>query len=784
MYELKAGRITTLAETNKQTPFELSPELTVQKTTMELDETEATAGEVRESTINDLIISSTHTGGVDTLKDFLSKPTILTAGVLQTTDVANTPIGTWVIPSSLFVSNKQLTKLKGVLMFRSDFEVTFKVNATRFQQGRYLLRWVFFGGGRNMTGGEQLAGAHLANLTATTSANCASVDLSTQTTITFTIPYASVANYSLVDQNDAYRNAICRLYLIPYDPLQAGSGVTTAQYTIYVRMINITTSGNVVLQSQKSIRLEQDKGGVGPISGTLSKVSKTASLFGSVPVLSPYLSTVGWLADTAASAAKIWGYSKPITLDPAKTIVRRVQPSMANSDQIFAGHKLSNLAVAEVPKNTGRARCDIDEMSFQYIAGHFAWIKTVTWTNAQTSGSLLSTTAVGIGLDNSTVGKGSVWPPCDYIAQMFAAYRGSLKYRLTIPKTEFHSGRLCIAFVPWDSSTAVIAPTSLTETDNLFRVFWDVRESNTLELEIPYVSTRNFTNVGREFGYLYIFVMNELMAPNTVPSSVNILIEKAAMDDIEYAGPFRGFYTQDTWPEPYIQFQSSSVNLGQGSTKADVLTFESYGEKVVSLRALLKRFSTFYRKSAGGFNSLDIYPFEFYPTAQTGSLAGPLVRGVAISDMINFFTPLYAQSSGGMRFTATLDKFVGVSNWGLYGVVNTPTDVVSTGGSTLIVPQTPVQTVGHNIEGSVSVEVPQYNLFGRRTIGGLVASSVAAYSPTPNYLEGGSYFLLRGTFPVAVDTATNQLTVQRAVADDFSLSLFNGVIPTTFSNVA
>lgn len=782
-YELKLQRNNTLAETNTQTPFENTPELTIQKTTLTMDETESSASEVRETPINKILIESTHTGGVDTLKDFLSKPTILATGTLQTSDVANSWLSTWVLPQALFASAKQLTKLKGILMFRADIEITFKVNATRFQQGRYLLRWVYFAGGRNMAGGEKLAGAHIANLTATTSANCTSIDLATQTTVSFVIPYASVSNYSLVDQTDTQRGPICRLYLIPYDPLQAGSGVNTAQYTLYARLMNITTSGNVVLQSQKLIRVEQDAGGVGPISGTLTKVSKTTSLFGSVPLLSPYLSSVGWLADTAASAAKIWGYSKPITLDPPKTIVRRMQPSMANSDQVFAGHKISNLVVAEVPKNTGRARCDVDEMAFQYIAGHFAWIKTVTWSNTQTSSTLLSTIPVGIGMDNTAIGKGHVWPPCDYIAQVFAAYRGGVKYRLTIPKTEFHSGRLCVAFVPWDSNSAVVAPANVGETDNLYRVFWDVRESNTLELDIPYVSMRNFTNVGRNFGYLYIYVLNELMAPSTVPSSVNILIEKAAMDDIEYAGPFRGFYTQSSWPEPYIQFQSGSVKLGQSGVAADIFPIESFGERVVSLRALLKRFSTFLVKNDATTTSIDIYPFEIYPTVQTGSLAGPLVRNVPISDMINYFQPLFAMSSGGMRFTATVDKYTGSSNWGLYGVVSTPTDVVAYGSTNFVVPQSPVQAIGHGVEGTVSIEVPQYTLFGQRCISSMVCSSSADYSPTPNYLEGGSFYLLRCSFPVVIDMNANRVAIHRAIADDYSLSLFNGVIPTVFSNV-
>lgn len=784
MYELKLGRNTTLTETNVNTPFESDPIPVVEKTTIAMDETSATEEAPRSQLVSSLIKNATHTGGVDTLKDFLSKPTILATGVLQTSDVANIPLGTWTFPQALQASSKQLTKLKGVLMFRADFEVTLKVNATRFQQGRYLLRWVYTGGARNTGNVEQLIGAHVANLTATTSANCVSVDLATQTTVTFTIPYVGVANYSLVDSSDNYRNTIARLYLVPYDPLQAGSGVTSAQYTLWARLVNITTTGNVVLQSQKNIRAEQDSSGIGPVSGALSKISKTASLFGQVPVLSPYLSSVAWLSDMASSAAKVWGYSKPISLDPAKTYVRRAQPSMANTDQSFAGHKLSAMAVQEVPKSTGRSGSDLDEMSLQYIAGHAAWIKTVTWTNAQTAGTLLTTLKPGIGTENTTIGKGVVHPPCDYIAQMFAAYRGGVKYRFTIPKTEFHSGRLVVAFVPWDGSTAVTAPSTLADTDNLFRVIWDVRESNDLVVEVPFVSTRNFTNVGREYGYIYLMVLNELMAPSTVPSSVNILIEKSACDGMEYAGPFRGFYTQDTWPEPFVQFQSAPISLGNTPPNGDILTVESFGERVVSLRALLKRFSTFYVKTAGGLNSFDIYPFEFYPAGQTGSLAGAVVRTSMRSDLINWYSALFALSSGGIRLNIVADAYTGTSDWGLYGVVSTPTDGVSTGSSTSIVSQTPVQTVSNSVEGLVSLEIPQYNLFAQRSISGLsVFNSSLAFS-VPNYLEGGSYFLIRGVFPTTLDTAVNKLRVHRAAADDFNLSVYNGVIPSVFSNIA
>jgi hypothetical protein len=728
------------------------------------------------------IYEATHTGGVDTLKDFLSKPTILSTGVLQTSDTPNAEIASWVLPNALLASAKQLTKLDGILMFRADVELTLKVNATRFQQGRYFIRVVYFGGIKNSANVEQLTNAHVANLTASTSANFVELDLATQTTVTITIPYISAANYTLTNASDVYRHQIARAYLMPYDPLKAGSGVTTAQYTVWARLTNIVTSGNIVLQSRANIRLEQNAGGVGPISGAAAKISKTASLFGSVPLVSTYTSAISWLADTAGSAAKIWGYSKPITLDPPKTIVRRAQPGMANSDHVFTGHKLSNLIVNEVPKSTGRDRIEVDEMSMGYIASHPAWISTVNWPNSASSGTLLTTLSVGIGTNHIAVGKGAVWPPCDYIAQMFGAYRGGIKYNFKIPKTEFHSGRLLISFVPWDGASAVVAPSTLGLTDNLFRVIWDIRESNELEVDVPFVSTRNWTNVGREFGYVYIHVLNELMAPNTVPASVNILIEKAACDDIEYGFPVRGYLDQETWPEPYIQFQSTKVVLGSFAGQNDLLAAESFGEKIVSLRAFLKRFSLFFRKTSGGLGSVDIYPFEFYPTAQTGAISGPLVRSSMVSDLINWYTPLFAFSSGSVRVNVTIDGYTGTSEWGLYGVNGTPTDGFLGGPYTYIVPETPVQVIAHNIEAVGSIEVPQYTLFGKRSIGNLTVSSSSDYAPMPNYLEGGSMYMLRGAFPTVLNTATNQLRVHRAAADDFSLSCFNGVVPNVFSN--
>ena len=129
-----------------------------------------------------------HDFGVDTLKDFLEKPSLLATGLFQTSDGAGGSLYTWSLPSEMLLRLKQSTKLNGVYMYRADIEVDFRVNATRFQQGRYFLRVVCTGGASNSLSATKLASAHIGNLMLATSANCYEFDLATSTGVTFTIP--------------------------------------------------------------------------------------------------------------------------------------------------------------------------------------------------------------------------------------------------------------------------------------------------------------------------------------------------------------------------------------------------------------------------------------------------------------------------------------------------------------------------------------------------------------------------------------------------------------------
>ncbi len=730
------------------------------------------------------IYEAAHDFGVDTLKDFLEKPSMLASGVFQTSDVAGTPIDTRALPSEMLLRLKQSTKLNGVYMYRADIEINLRFNATRFQQGRYFLRVVFTGGASDSVSTTKLTKAHIGNLMLSTSANAYEFDLATCTGITFTIPYTSVANYCLTNYAAVSAHDFCKVFLIPYDPLTAGSGDTTCQWALWARFVNITTSGSVVLQSGSVTLREAKKGGIGPVSGVADKIKKTATVLGEVPMLSPFTHVVSWMADVVGRAATIWGFSKPPVTNPASAISRQAAPSFGNSDGSAVVHKLGLSNRNEVPLSTGRSRTTVDELSLEFLARQSAWIYTVPWADSATSGTVLKTidVAVGPSVDTLSIAKGYTLTPLDYISTMFKAYRVSVKYRLKLPKTEFHSGRLIVAFQPYDGMATPASVTGIADTDNLQRVIWDVRETNELEVEVPFLLPLNFQKIGVAYAKLYILVANELIAPSTVPSTVNILIEKCAGSVLEFAMPIAP-NSDGGYQQPHIYFQSGTVTLGKASSPPAIVA-ESFGEKITSLRSLIKRYSALTTlSSATATTSTYVMPFEPSIVLQSTGIAGPLIRNTTYSDTLSWLMPLFAFSTGGVRIFFTQGSWTGPYQVTMKVIDATPIDNVGANNDPITLPSSPVAFVATTVEGGVSVEVPQYTWYGARSISNIIPGPTSVFSSQPQATVGGSNVKLQISSSSAIASTTYPVTIYRAAADDFNLSCFNGTIPI-ISNTA
>jgi hypothetical protein len=104
---------------------------------------------------------------------------------------------------------------------------------------------------------------------------------------------------------------------------------------------------------------------------------------------------------------------------------------------------------------------------------------------------------------------------------MFRYWRGGIKFRFTFAKTKFHGGRVMVAFVPatYDTATnAVLSnPVPAPETTGgLVQPFqqsaiFDLKDSNTFEFHVPYISARPWLSTFGTVGGVTMLVMDRLV---------------------------------------------------------------------------------------------------------------------------------------------------------------------------------------------------------------------------------------------------------------------------------
>jgi hypothetical protein len=234
------------------------------------------------------------------IREFLSRPIILQSGTLTSTDT----YGTFLemnMPGDFLQNALYSDKLKGYLGFRATCVIRLVVNATRFQQGRYILGYVPTGGASD-NGGFWISD-HLSTLVQRTTVPHVELDLCCDSEAIIRIPYSSCLNfYPLINGITDNFGHFGNLRLYPYSPLAAAAGSLTAGYTIYGHFEDLVLLNAAVPQSGRafssSVRkksateVEQDSVNIGPVSSALIKVSNFASIVAKIPLLTSYASSV------------------------------------------------------------------------------------------------------------------------------------------------------------------------------------------------------------------------------------------------------------------------------------------------------------------------------------------------------------------------------------------------------------------------------------------------------------------------------------------------------------
>lgn len=747
-------------------------------------------------------IKTSYGGVIDqSLTAFLEKPIVFATGNFQTTDTFSTFFNNWNMPYSLLTASaadiwKQ--KLKGFYGMRMTMKFTIAINGDPFQQGRYILGWVPMAGAAYDGIKTALSyNQHLCSLVQRTTVPHVEVDVNTDSMAELVIPFVSVKNFYNLQEifSATHQTVLGTLSLYPYEPLASPAGSTTVSYTIYASLHDVELFGaaspesGLVETSELANKLHnantflKSTKVISKATGAASQVAKYAgdfmSLFAPQSLTAP-LYSVAWVMNAAKDVAKLHGYSKPTQGDSSMKVTLRNNINHStvdgDSDAIGLGMCASNGVVA-VP---GLASSKYDEMSYVSIATRPAWFKTETWALTTPVGAF-STTNINHYYGVLQSGN-DMLQPLSLLSLMHTYVRGGIRIKVKFVKTKFHSGRIAFSFYPVGNGINLTGNSAYVN-----RWIVDIRTQSEITMDIPFISDRQWCLSGENFGILKADIVSALVAPATVPSSIKLLYEVSALEDIEFAtpGPFNQAMIIAT-PQSGL-YDESEVNgvLGGASVIKDPLlsTATTVGEKLVSTRAYLRRFFPFRgmqgnatgtKKFNSYFNSIVTDALPVLDTATSDFIA---------SDPYAILSRCFAISRGGTRFRFingggnTVPSTISLTI--NYPSSDTSTIVDSSAGLTGIYTgySRAYQQCTNN--STITVEVPQYTtVFGRAT-----ADTWTSGAATTKYkINGRGATTVVHALPASLTLPANQAgfentSVFRAMADDGDLMCFVSVPP-------
>jgi len=563
--------------------------------------------------------------------------------------------------------------------------------------------------------------------------------------------------------------------------------------------------------------------GVGPISGALNRVSLASRILGEIPLLTSITGPVSWATAIMSRAATAFGFSKPRS---AGAITKQHINGLSyinNSDGQTTAHSMGLLADNHVTRLPGFAGTDNDEMSMSYMLSIPTWFRTVSWGPGFVSASPLFSIPLNLVTFEQYLGASSTYnfyapTPVAFLRRYFAYWRGGLCFKFKFVKTEFHTGRLMFVFNP----TNIVNP-SFSDTEFMYKEIVDIRESNEFTVTVPYAQVVPYLDtIGGQNGFLRCYVLNPLVAPETVPPDINILMEMHAAEDFEFAFPCPptatavAFLNKEAPVAPLarlapidegtvlkdedenlsdeardaglvsqalgenaaenehtLQPATQPENIGSGSPAASgglASSLACIGEKILSIRQLLNRSIAVHYNLGGAWFGVEFNPFEIQlPVAYTNTIQN---SPMAV-DYYSTFSSLFAYKRGSVRMTAVPAR-VGSSANGLASSLranlmpkSSTTSFRSPRNSDVRLPWN-VCNEAFPTNPGISVEIPQYTRT-HSTLNRL--STVAAGDPTDTYAPNAVV-----AFRIAL-TGAAPTTFYRSIAEDFQLGFFIGTVP-------
>lgn len=738
------------------------------------------------------------------IADYLARPFLSSNIILTAANLANSVIGSWEGGATLGSNVQWVDKIRNYGLVRGTFCIKVTSNATPFMQYRLLLHYLPCTE-NTITTDVSYVVSHNANLATKTTQHHVELD-ARGTSVVMKMPY--ITPYSFYDRTN-YLGNWGTYYLSVVSPFATGTGDVSATLSVYTWFEDFDLAAPMVPQSDGNPRVSSrrklvklDKETVEkPISTSLRAITIASDALSVIPSLTGIATTVSWASNIAAGVASYFGYSKiPLASEPV-VVVQQLNRYAPCADGIDSSVPMTLTHDNKIAFSDMCVPDGIDESSFTYLKSIYSLTRTITWAEADSSGTLLVNQPINpysVGFITNQVRNAKTCsyisgPPITTLSRLFNQWRGGIRVRLSFVKTQFHTGRLEVVFTP--SKFLPNPPTTSSSTASL-REIVDLSSTNELELVLPYYVNQNYLSMNDNSGFLTIRVLNGLRSPDTVANSVPILMYFSGASDFEFQCP------RPTTSLPFspqsgagVDMTASHVIGGDPSHSISTKYSESsVGEHFTSVKQLLTRFSPYRPLNQVSNNYTAQNGILFWPWARAivsqagnGNLVAPDVGG----DIFSYILPMYAMYRGSMLvYCNTGSPFI-LGPW----TDESPTPAIAP----IAIQSTYCGDPGTGLPSTNYLSGLTTSPYPKNSMGSAISidNAGANYRRVPYYCRNHSSLAYststagmnayadgtqptHGLIAVGANNAsfnTSTFQVARAAADDFQLLYFIGTIP-------
>jgi hypothetical protein len=347
----------------------------------------------------------------------------------------------------------------------------------------------------------------------------------------------------------------------------------------------------------------------GKISGPASAIADATGKLGNVPVIGPYMTASSVIATKVGQIASLFGFTNTPVVDDVKPVKSMNFHSFASTEIGQPVDKMTIDPKNEItidPRVVGLS--DNDDMSLWYLLSRESYLTQFDWLASDATGQKLFSTLVTPNLyrAETTTITAIQATPLHHFSSLFRFWRGSIIFRFRFICTKYHKGRVVISWDPYANLDA--APPNL-ETN--YSKIVDISECTDIEIEVPYLAATSWLtrrqlqpgvtlygsgaiaapSTDTDNGSLFISVFTEQTSP-VASSAIPVMVSVRAGNNFDVANPDDQFDFVSYYPPQadVISYDAPSCEqMFQGGKPAESISLVYNGEKIVSLRQLLRR---------------------------------------------------------------------------------------------------------------------------------------------------------------------------------------------------